>query len=497
MVPGPTTAQAAATYRRTALVAVVCGVAGAVSTVVAGRSPGTTVLVVALVALWAAAGWWLWQRAADHAARAADERAAEHDLVRTQAAAHAHSLWACLLHDEVAVALRAAATEGVSRLDVRRSARDALAAVDAHPTDPTDPDDLMPALRQAAAAGAVVQVDGPQVLPVPGPVAAAVLGAVIESLRNVERHAPGAAAAICVRHDDETVTITIDDDGPGFVMDAPASGGLRVSVADRMATIDGSAQVTSTPGQGTNVTLTWPFDPADEDLPAAQRGLGLSLLPVLVAAGALVGPVGAFVLGDRGTLVLAVVSMFVAAAATAWVARSVATTVVSHERGQLARVRREVADEVDTRRRARLEDLVVPFLHRLAGTTPLDEDLRAEAALAEQAVRDEMHLPEVLDTCTQGLVRAARADGCRVRLQSDAATAQAAQVNAVVAAALSVSPTPRELTVSVYAHDERDTVAVVAVPGSHACRDALHDAFSDHTAVLADDDDATWVEIRL
>ncbi|MCL2091819.1 MAG: hypothetical protein FWH11_11605 [Micrococcales bacterium] len=373
----------------------------------------------------------------------ADAEAARADLdrVRAQAAEQAHGAWQCLLHDEVAVAFRAAATPGVGRLEVRRCARQALAAIEDLADPVADgPADLMPALRDIATAPTrTVELDGPDALVVPASAAAAILGAVVESVRNVERHAPGARARVQVGCDGAVTTVRVVDDGPGFRPTRSPQGGLRVSVAAPLARVGGAARVDSTPGQGTVVTLVWPT-----------------------------------------------------------------TTLVRGTTGPLAAVWRAVRDEVHTRRRARLGEIVVPFLHRLADAdSRVDDAVRAEAELAEQAVRDEMHLPEVLDGPTRQTVRAARAQGCRVRLQSDSATGvpvtpvgSTAQVNAVVQVALSAPPVPRELTLSVYASAAGQVrVAVVAVPGSPARRDALHRAFADRVDTLTDDADATWAEI--
>ncbi len=407
------------------------------------------------------------------------------DLVETQAAEHAMGAWHSLLHDEVAVALRAAATPGVGRLEVRRCARQALAAIDDLADQVDDgTTDLMPALRDVATTrgATAVAVDGPAERIVPATAAAAIVGAVAESVRNVGRHAPGASASVQVRGDDEATTVRVVDDGPGFEGTHRPDGGLRVSVAARMARAGGASQVVSTPGQGTVVTLTWP-----------------------VAGLAAQGP----------------------------------TTS-----GPQAETWRAVSAEVHTRCRARLEEIVAPFLRRLADAdTRVDEAVRLDAELAEQAVRDEMHLPEVLDAPTREALRDARARGCRVRVQSDAATtlpavrgSAAAQVNAVVQVALSVRPVPRELTVSIYvrpcqqshpaaagsqaadgaavrrpalgdlggargaeapASAGQVTVAVVALPGSPARCDALRRAFADRTDTLTDSADATWAEIRV
>ncbi len=369
------------------------------------------------------------------------------DLVEVQAAEHAHGAWQCLLHDEVAVALRAAATPGVGRLEVRRRARQALAAIEDLGDQVADsPTDLMPALRDVAARGrTVVEVDGPGGRVLPASAAAAIVGAVVESVRNVERHAPGARARVQVQGDDEVTTVRVVDDGPGFCRTGRPEGGLRVSVTARMARAGGAAQVASTPGQGTVVTLTWPVTTVEVPGPTAD--------------------------------------------------------------GPQAEVWRAVGAEVHTRWQARLEEIVVPFLHRLADADiRVDDAVRAEAERAEQAVRDEMHLPEVIDPPTRETIRAARAQGCRVRLQSDSTTSlpvvpagAAEQVNAVVQVALSALPVPRELTLSVYTHAATGqvTVAVVALPGSPGRRDALHRAFADRTDRLTDDEDATWAEIRV
>ena len=369
----------------------------------------------------------------------------ETDLLRAQETEQVYSTWQGVLHDEVAAALRAAATPGVGRLEVRRSARDALAAVEAlgEGDDETDATaDLVPALREVArAARTVVEVDAPDSLVVPASAAAAIVGAVAESVRNVERHAAGASARVLARRDGAQVVVQVVDDGPGFVVGTrPRPGGLGVSVDSRMVHAGGAAQVVSAPGQGATVTLVWPQ--------AAGRGVRL--------------------------------------VADAW--------------------RRGVREEAHARRRARLEEVVLPFLRRLAQDgAPGDDALRAQAALAEQAVRDEMHLPEALDAPTRALVSDARVHGCRVRVQSDCAPcAPSVQVSAVVSAAvtvaLSVLPVPRELTLSVYCGhvDAPATVVVVTVPGSPARCDALRQAFADRTgAVVQSDDDATWAEIQV
>jgi signal transduction histidine kinase len=89
--------------------------------------------------------------------------------------------------------------------------------------------------------------------------------AVREALDNVRKHC-GESAQAWVLVDDEgaQVSVTIRDDGPGFppsrLAEAAAEGRLGVThaIAGRMRDIGGSADVSSTPGAGTEVRLRVP-----------------------------------------------------------------------------------------------------------------------------------------------------------------------------------------------------------------------------------------------
>jgi signal transduction histidine kinase len=78
---------------------------------------------------------------------------------------------------------------------------------------------------------------------------------VAESLTNVAKHAPGAAAAVRLRLDGEMLDVTIADDGPGGA-DAAGSGldGLR----RRVAALDGEMRIDSPPGEGTRIEVSLP-----------------------------------------------------------------------------------------------------------------------------------------------------------------------------------------------------------------------------------------------
>jgi hypothetical protein len=160
---------------------------------------------------------------------------------------------------------------------------------------------------------------------------------------------------------------------------------------------------------------------------------------------------------------------------------------------------RSAARQVRGRRRARLQVLVLPFLRGLAdgSLTGRDPSVRAEAALLEQAVRDELHLPEVLDDGARAAVRRARSVGCRVRLQSDGSPEPPyGTICAIVVAALG-EPTPRELTVSLYVQRPPATLAVVAVPGDRGRAARLEAVAGAALRVVDDQPEGTWVEVRL
>lgn len=99
----------------------------------------------------------------------------------------------------------------------------------------------------------------------PAPAARAVASAAQAALDNVRRHAgDGARAWILVEDDGSGVRICVRDNGRGFANDrlsaAAASGRLGVthSIIGRLREVGGTATVTSSPGQGTEVDLRVP-----------------------------------------------------------------------------------------------------------------------------------------------------------------------------------------------------------------------------------------------
>ncbi|MFE9954083.1 sensor histidine kinase [Micromonospora sp. NPDC005299] len=94
---------------------------------------------------------------------------------------------------------------------------------------------------------------------VPAAVAAALADSAAAALANVVRHAPGAAATLCLAGDAGAVVVEVADGGPGFdPATVPAHRyGLRESIHGRMSTVGGGAVVTSAPGTGTRIRLEW------------------------------------------------------------------------------------------------------------------------------------------------------------------------------------------------------------------------------------------------
>jgi signal transduction histidine kinase len=79
---------------------------------------------------------------------------------------------------------------------------------------------------------------------------------VAESLTNVAKHAPGAAAAVLLRLDEDMLDVTIADDGPGGADVAAGSGldGLR----RRVAALDGEMRIVSPADGGTRIEVSLP-----------------------------------------------------------------------------------------------------------------------------------------------------------------------------------------------------------------------------------------------
>ncbi|CAN5346481.1 hypothetical protein BH11ACT2_BH11ACT2_02580 [soil metagenome] len=185
---------------------------------------------------------------------------------------------AALTHDDVIATLLAAArsTEATESMVGGYASRalarlDALSRVEAEPEGMTSTADLVTTLRSTVGAlSASIAFSAPDSPDgdLPTIAAHALTEATGEAVRNSLRHADSSggvtARVVTVVCTPELVTVEIVDDGAGF--DAARISlerfGIRLSINHRMAMVSGgTAQVESTPGAGTRVTLTWRRQP--------------------------------------------------------------------------------------------------------------------------------------------------------------------------------------------------------------------------------------------
>lgn len=95
---------------------------------------------------------------------------------------------------------------------------------------------------------------------------AALYFCILEALQNVAKYAQATAARVTLRQDGPSLTFTVADDGQGFDRSATPMGTGVQGMSDRLAALGGTIEITSAPGQGTQVTGRVPV------APAAQHG---------------------------------------------------------------------------------------------------------------------------------------------------------------------------------------------------------------------------------
>lgn len=206
------------------------------------------------------------------AARSADQTLA---LVRRQSVDRAVDGARRVLHDDILTALRAVA-DGRPDDPVRDGCRDAVASferIDAGDEAPAQDLSVAALVSDTVARSPVpVRVEGPapdgddapqEEVADPGSVVLALdvrlatARALLETLRNVERHAGGGPARLGVRATAATATLWVEDDGPGFAADDVEGFGLTESVRRPLESLGGSVRIRAG-GPGARVTLTVP-----------------------------------------------------------------------------------------------------------------------------------------------------------------------------------------------------------------------------------------------
>jgi PAS domain S-box-containing protein len=97
---------------------------------------------------------------------------------------------------------------------------------------------------------------------VPGPHATAIFRIVQESLTNVGKHARATRVEVTIAHEDDTIGVTVRDDGVGFDPQDPRkpnSYGL-LGVRERAYLLGGRTHIASTPGRGTEIEVRLPLE---------------------------------------------------------------------------------------------------------------------------------------------------------------------------------------------------------------------------------------------
>jgi len=91
---------------------------------------------------------------------------------------------------------------------------------------------------------------------------AAVYFCCLEALQNVAKYAEASATSIRLWSEDGSLAFSVRDDGRGFDPEARRYGTGLQGMADRLAALGGSLEVSSAPGEGTTVSGRVPARPS-------------------------------------------------------------------------------------------------------------------------------------------------------------------------------------------------------------------------------------------
>jgi signal transduction histidine kinase len=117
---------------------------------------------------------------------------------------------------------------------------------------------LGPALRTLARRAAIaVELDLAAIGRLPEPAEVAAYYVVSEALTNATRHAQASVVCITVEQRDDSLHLSIRDDGVGGA--DPARGSGLIGLRDRAEALGGSLEVSSPPGKGTLILLALPL----------------------------------------------------------------------------------------------------------------------------------------------------------------------------------------------------------------------------------------------
>ncbi|MDG9718197.1 sensor histidine kinase [Streptomyces sp. DH24] len=121
--------------------------------------------------------------------------------------------------------------------------------------------------RLARRHDAGLEVTGP-VRALPAGTEVVALRACQEALANARKHAGSSVGVVvALAYADESVTVSVRDDGPGFDPDAVSAGYGLAGLRARAAEVGGTARVHSAPDAGTTVTVRLPVPAARSEVP--------------------------------------------------------------------------------------------------------------------------------------------------------------------------------------------------------------------------------------
>jgi signal transduction histidine kinase len=102
----------------------------------------------------------------------------------------------------------------------------------------------------------------------PQSVEAAVYFSVLEALQNVAKYANASRAEVRLAAVDGALRFEVRDDGDGFDTESTGYGTGLQGMADRLAALNGTVRVTSSPGAGTTVAGTVPVEAETSSRPS-------------------------------------------------------------------------------------------------------------------------------------------------------------------------------------------------------------------------------------
>jgi signal transduction histidine kinase len=81
--------------------------------------------------------------------------------------------------------------------------------------------------------------------------------AVREALNNVARHSGATEVTVSLAAEDNTLTVSIEDNGHGFEVAAATQGHGLTNLKQRLSEVGGTCRIESRPGAGTKIALVW------------------------------------------------------------------------------------------------------------------------------------------------------------------------------------------------------------------------------------------------